>query len=47
MVYKDSSEKIKKICLEKLIIFLNDLLKSFFVKEAAGEYGNLPGLLKQ
>ncbi len=25
----------------------SDLLKSFFVKEAAGEYGNLPGLLKQ
>ena len=25
----------------------SDLLKSFFVKEAAGEYGNLPALLKQ
>jgi len=25
----------------------SDLLKSFFVKEAAGEYGNLPELLKQ
>jgi len=25
----------------------SDLLKSFFVKEAAGEYGNLPGLLKK
>ncbi|MDC3092818.1 FAD-dependent monooxygenase [Paracoccaceae bacterium] len=25
----------------------SDLLKSFFVKEAAGEFGNLPGLLKQ
>ena len=25
----------------------SDLLKSFYVKEAAGEYGNLPELLKQ
>ena len=25
----------------------SDLLKGFFVKEAAGEYGNLPELLKQ